>query len=137
MSFRSIDDIADDLMAALPAATFKDIRKCNVTDYKLLLSVIPELTLLPGAIVCAGPHDFTDGGFTRIDDIAIVIIDKFRGSVAAKASGSWAALEAADSIFPSDGSALAINGVYYLRESARPVKIDGKTAYIIQIKAHQ
>lgn len=97
-----------------------------LTGFENLWKVVPELTRFPAALVSPGRVAPEELSVAQAVEIAIFVVDDFRGIGDQAASGA-ALMDAIRDSLTGDmpGQSLDIEGVHFLFDSIRPVPVKG------------
>lgn len=136
--YRSLSRIAEDVKVLLEdAGLFEEVRIAAITSYETLYKLLPDLALLPAAVICVGGGELEDGNAVRSADIGIVMIDEFRASGEDKALGIWEVLDATVNLFAPDVNrgALTINSVAYVPKVFQTLELPGDgSSFLLEIE---
>ena len=146
MPYRSLEDIADDIIAVLKnTETFKSISKAAIDDHEQLMEHAASILGTPKAVVCIGAGRWNKRAMIREFSVAIVVMAKFRKGLEEKAESVWTLTEAATAPFlpklEEDMEPIVpvfpeINGVKYELKNWAPLETAKATvSFVIELAA--
>ena len=141
---KSIKNDLKNLLEALPAAAdpqttqFQEVRVSNATSRDNIISLIPELTALPAAVVCISGGDYQLSGMERSVSPAIVIIDSFNPNLELQGDSIHDIIDNIALAFIGNlpGQPKIINSVRYSLAEFSNIELDSfTTAYVMELNA--
>ncbi|MDD5698490.1 MAG: hypothetical protein PHH77_07720 [Victivallaceae bacterium] len=146
MPYRPLEDIADDIIAALEATeAFKSVSKAAIDNHAQLLEHAANITGAPKAVVCIGDGRWTKRAMIREFSVAIVVMAKFHKGLESKAESVWTLADAAaapflpvtdDELEPVVPVFPEINGVKYELKNWAPLEtVKAAASFVIELAA--